>query len=87
MLYSGDASQARLAVQGMDRVVRLVTRKPMLGEARGEPRHKALINKDNGGPGGSSFSTGIQYVSGWFANPFPSYSLVWSGEPHGADSD
>ncbi|TGS10903.1 hypothetical protein EN852_023650 [Mesorhizobium sp. M2E.F.Ca.ET.209.01.1.1] len=52
-----------------------------IGESRGEPPYKALINNDNGRPGGSSFSTGNQYVSGWFANPFPSYSLVWSGEP------
>ena len=85
-LYSREASQVRLAVQGMDRVVRLVTRKPMLGEPigepRGEPPYKSLINNDNGGPGGSSFSTGNQYVSGWFANPFLSYSLVWSGEPN-----
>jgi hypothetical protein len=55
-LYSREASQVRLAVQGMDRVVRLVTRKPLLGEPvgepRGEPPHKALINNDNGGPGG-----------------------------------
>ncbi len=55
-LYSREASQVRLAVQGMDRVVRLVTRKPMLGEPigepRGEPPYKALINNDNGGPGG-----------------------------------
>ncbi|BCG71625.1 hypothetical protein MesoLj113a_27830 [Mesorhizobium sp. 113-1-2] len=45
-LYSREASQVRLAVQGMDRVVRLVTRKPMLGEPigepRGEPPHKAV---------------------------------------------
>ncbi|RWG87391.1 MAG: hypothetical protein EOQ69_04145 [Mesorhizobium sp.] len=57
-LYSREASQVRLAVQGMDRVVRLVTRKPMLGEPIGEPRgelpYKALINNDNGGPGGRS---------------------------------
>lgn len=56
-LYSGEASQVRLAVQGMDRVVRLATRKPMLGEpvgeTRGEPPYKALINNDNGGPGGT----------------------------------
>ena len=51
-LYSREASQVRLAVQGMDRVVRLVTRKPLLGEPRGEPPHKPLINNDNGGPGG-----------------------------------
>ncbi|TIV53940.1 MAG: integrase, partial [Mesorhizobium sp.] len=55
-LYSREASQVRLAVQGMDRVVRLVTRKPMLGEPigepRGEPPYKSLINNDNGGPGG-----------------------------------
>ena len=80
-LYSREASQVRLAVQGVDRVVRLVTRKPMLGGPRGEPSYKALINNDNGGPGGSSFSMENQYVSGWFANPLPSYSLVWSGEP------
>ncbi|TGT72287.1 hypothetical protein EN809_019475 [Mesorhizobium sp. M2E.F.Ca.ET.166.01.1.1] len=52
-----------------------------IGESRGEPPYKALINNDNGGPGGPSFSTGNQYVSGWFANEYPSYSLVWSGEP------
>jgi hypothetical protein len=34
-LYSREASQVRLAVQGMDRVVRLVTRKPLLGEPVG----------------------------------------------------
>jgi hypothetical protein len=56
-LYSREASQVRLAVQGMDRVVRLVTRTPLLGEPvgepRGEPPRKALINKNNGGPGGT----------------------------------
>ncbi|AZO09543.1 hypothetical protein EJ074_10805 [Mesorhizobium sp. M3A.F.Ca.ET.080.04.2.1] len=26
-------------------------------------------------------------VSGWFANPFPSYSLVWSGEPNDQEED
>lgn len=36
-LYSREASQVRLAVQGMDRVVRLVTRKPMVGEPFGDP--------------------------------------------------
>lgn len=55
-LYSREASQVRLAVQGMDRVVRLVTRKPMLGEPFGEPvgepPRKPLINNDYGGPGG-----------------------------------
>jgi hypothetical protein len=51
--YSREASQVRLAVQGMDRVVRLVTRKPMLGEPRGEPPYKTLINNDDGGPGGT----------------------------------
>lgn len=56
-LYSREASQVRLAVQGMDRVVRLVTRKPMLGEHRGEPPYKALINNDNGGPGGTRTPT------------------------------
>ncbi|WP_246677201.1 tyrosine-type recombinase/integrase [Mesorhizobium sp. B3-1-8] len=54
-LYSREASQIRLAVQGMDRVVRLVTRKPMLGEPFGEPvgelARKPLINNDNGGAG------------------------------------
>lgn len=56
-LYSREASQVRLAVQGMDRVVRLVTRRPMLGEPSGEPvgepTRKPLKNKDNGGPGGT----------------------------------
>ena len=56
-LYSREASQVRLAVQGMDRVVRLVTRKPLLGEPVGEPHgepvNKPLINNDNGGPGGT----------------------------------
>lgn len=52
-LYSREASQVRLAVQGMDRVVRLVTRRPLLGEPVGEPPRKPLINKDNGGPGGT----------------------------------
>lgn len=51
-LYSREASQVRLAVQGMDRVLRLVTRNPLLGEPRGEPVNKALINNDNGKPGG-----------------------------------
>nr|WP_246680327.1 hypothetical protein [Mesorhizobium sp. B2-8-9] len=41
-LYSGEASQVRLAVQGMDRVVRLVTRKPMPGGPVGEPARKSL---------------------------------------------
>ncbi|WP_353641770.1 hypothetical protein [Mesorhizobium sp. WSM2239] len=36
----------------------------------------------NGGPGGSTSYTENQNVSGWFANPFPSYSLIWSGEPN-----
>jgi hypothetical protein len=48
-LYSREASQVRLAVQGMDRVVRLVTRKPLLGEPvgkpGGEPPLKPMINK------------------------------------------
>lgn len=56
-LYSREASQVRLAVQGMDRVVRLVTRKPLLGEPLGEPGgeppSKQLENNDNGGPGGT----------------------------------
>ena len=54
-LYSRDASQVRLAVQGMDRVVWLVTRKPLLGEPRGEPPYKALINNDNGRSEGHRF--------------------------------
>lgn len=28
-----------------------------------------------------------QYDSSWFANPFPSYSLVWSGEPKDQEED
>ena len=44
--YSREASQVRLAVRGMDRGVRLVTRESMLGEPigkpRGEPPYKAL---------------------------------------------
>lgn len=56
-LYSREASQVQLAVQGMDRFLRLATRKPMLGEpvgeTRGESPYKALINNDNGGPGGT----------------------------------
>ncbi|BCM17888.1 integrase family protein [Mesorhizobium sp. J8] len=51
-LYSRKASQVRLAVHGMDRVVRLVTRKPMLDEPVGELPYKVLINNDNGRPGG-----------------------------------
>lgn len=31
-------------------------------------------------------STQNQYVSGWFANPYLSYDLVWSGEPDNNDS-
>ena len=58
-LYSREASQVRLAVQGVDRVVRLVTRKPMLGgpigEPRSEPPYKSLINNNNGGPEGHRF--------------------------------
>ena len=42
---------------------------------------------DSGGPGGTSFSIGNQYVSGWFAYPFPSYDLVWSGEPKDQEKD
>ena len=42
----------RLAVQGMDRVVRLAMRKPLLGEPVGEPVDKPLINNYNGGPVG-----------------------------------
>lgn len=38
--------------RGMDHVARLVTRKPLLGEPRGEAPYEALINNDNGGPGG-----------------------------------
>ena len=34
-----------------------------------------------GGPGGTIFSTENQCVRAWFADPFPSYVLVWSGEP------
>ncbi|UVK51322.1 hypothetical protein DBIPINDM_004575 [Mesorhizobium sp. AR02] len=41
-----------LAVQCMDRVVRLVTRKPLPGEPVGEQANKPLINNDYGGPGG-----------------------------------
>jgi hypothetical protein len=37
-LYSREASQVRLAVKGMDRVVRLVTRKPLLGEPLDKPK-------------------------------------------------
>jgi hypothetical protein len=84
-LYSREASQVRLAVQGMDRVVRLVTRKPLLGG--GEPVNKPLINNDNGGPGGSAFSKQNQSVSGWLAKPYSSYSLVWSGEPKDDERD
>jgi hypothetical protein len=71
-LYSREASQLRLAVQGMDRVVRLVTRKPLLGEPvgepRGEPPHNLLINNDNGGPGGR-----IQILDfiGFFVGTYP----------------
>lgn len=43
-LYSREASQVRLAVQGMDRVEQLVTRKPMLGEPVGEPRGESPYN-------------------------------------------
>lgn len=43
-LYSREASQVRLAVQGMDRVVRLVTRKPLLGEPVGQPRGEPPFN-------------------------------------------
>jgi integrase len=43
-LYSREASQIRLAAQGMDRVVRLVTRKPLLGEPAGEPRGEPPYN-------------------------------------------
>ena len=59
-LYSREASQVRLAVKGMDRVVRLVTRKPLLGEPLdkpktfgGEPPYNPLINNGIGGPGGT----------------------------------
>ncbi len=61
-IYSREASQVRLAVQGMDRVVRLVTRKPMLGEPIDEPLYKALINNDNGGPGGKPHSEKLCYI-------------------------
>ncbi|NGO54300.1 tyrosine-type recombinase/integrase [Allomesorhizobium camelthorni] len=61
-LYSREASQVRLAVQGMDRVVRLVARRPLLGEPVGEPSNKPLINNDNGGPGGCLESTQDQLV-------------------------
>lgn len=80
-LYLREASQARLAVQGMDRVVRLLTRKPLLGEPSGEPPLKALIDNDNGGPGGRISAQENQWLGGWLANPYPSYDLVWLGEP------
>lgn len=80
-LYSREASQVRLAVQGMDRVVRLVTRKPMLGEPigepRGEPPYKALINNDNGGPGGRhQILDFVIFFRGEEARAFP-YLFVW----------
>lgn len=43
-LYSREASQVSPAVQGMDRVVRLVTRKPMLDEPFGEPVGEAAVS-------------------------------------------
>lgn len=52
-LYSREASQVRLAAQGINRVLRLVTRKPLLDEPFGEPPLKVLIDNDNGGPGGT----------------------------------
>lgn len=51
-LYSREASQVRLAVQGMDRVVRLATRRPIVAEPSGESAGKPLRNYDSGGPGG-----------------------------------
>lgn len=73
----GDTRKCRaaryvLAVQGMDRVARLMMRKPLPGE----PPYNQLKNNDNGRPGGSDFSTENQSVSGWFANPLPSYGLA-----------
>jgi hypothetical protein len=76
-LYSREASQVRLAVQGMDRVVRLVTRKPLLCEPRGEPPHKTLINNDNGGPGGGTqIIDFIGFFVGTSQTSFP-YRSVW----------
>ncbi len=93
-LYPREASQVRLAVKGMDRVVRLVTRKPLLGEPLDKPKtfggelpHNSLINNVIGGPGGTALSTGNQSVSRWFTAPFPSYVLVWSGEPFDPKKD
>jgi hypothetical protein len=67
-LYLREASQVRLAVQRMRRVVRLVTRKPMLGEPVGQPPYNTLLNNDNGGPGGSAIFLYFQLDAG--PNPF-----------------
>ena len=69
----------RLAVQGMDRVVRLVTRKPLLGEPRGEPPYKALINNDNGRSEGHRFLREINTLADGSPIHFlriPSYGLA-----------
>jgi predicted metal-binding membrane protein len=44
-----------------------------------QPSHASRAKA--GGPGGTRLSQEKQDVSGWFANPFPSYTLLWSGEP------
>ena len=78
-LYSREASQVRLAVQGVDRVVRLVTRKPMLGEPRSEPPYKSLINNNNGGPEGHRFLQEINTLAAGSPTRFPrivSYGLA-----------
>jgi hypothetical protein len=82
-LYSREASQVRLAVQGMDRVVRLVTRKPLVGEPTGEPRgeppRKTLINNDNGGPGGCLENEGNQIVGDqWDRTAFKSVPMFFN---------
>lgn len=67
-LYSREASQVRLAVQGMDRVVGLVTRKPLLGE----PIRKLLINDDNGRPVGRSQDIDfVRFFVGTYRGTFP----------------
>lgn len=52
-LYSREASQVRLAVQGMEKVLRLEGRVTRLGKRAGQTLYKLLENKGFGGPGGT----------------------------------
>ena len=83
--FSGDLCYADRATESGAKLP------PLVGSAScinsGETLHNPLASNNYASLRGSSFSTGNQYVSGRFANPFPSYSLVWSGEPKDRKKD